>query len=160
MLRILFVSACLVASNLAAGAYLTMTSLTTLTPATSKGSAIKFDSIDAIKGFDVSPGKDKVIIKESGVYLIIVSAQVGASSSAASPGYVDVWFPQTGNSSLTQQPEPRSKIRRRPSPSSQRRSRNLKRATFLKTFFQQAPPPSAASSFNPTMSLLAPAMNS
>ena len=95
MLRVLFVFACLFLGDLSAAAYANLTSLTTLTPTSSKGSLIKFDSIEVIKGFELNPAKNKLFVKQDGIYFIIISAQVGATSPEAK-GDVDVWFSKNG----------------------------------------------------------------
>jgi hypothetical protein len=95
MLRVLFVLACLFLGDLAAATYANLTSLTTITPTSSKGSLVKFDSVEAIKGFDLASAKNKLIVKQDGMYFIIISAQIGATSPEAT-GYVDVWLSKNG----------------------------------------------------------------
>lgn len=72
-------------------AYAQLSSLITQTPTSGAGSLVKMEKIDALKNFELSPAKDKLIIKQPGVYLAIASGQVAATNAGAR-GYVDCWF--------------------------------------------------------------------
>lgn len=87
-LKFLFFFSSLISLN-AATTYGQFSSLFTQMPGT-KSSIVKFDSIDVIKNLVVSPSKDKIIIKEDGVYFLIASGQVGALTDPAN-GYMDLW---------------------------------------------------------------------
>lgn len=75
--------------------YAQLSSSITQTPASGAGSPVKLEKTDAIKNFELSSGKDKLIVKEPGVYLVIASGQVGATHPGAT-GYVDCWFTKNG----------------------------------------------------------------
>jgi len=79
----------------AAPAYAQLSSLVTQLPAAKGTSTIKMDSVDEIKNMEVSPDKDKVIIKDTGVYFVLTAAQIGATSPGAK-GWVDVWLIKNG----------------------------------------------------------------
>jgi hypothetical protein len=64
-------------------------SLTTQIP--NGPSLIKVEVTDEIKNLSISNGKDKLIIKEDGVYFVLVTAQVGAIKELTK-GYLDLWF--------------------------------------------------------------------
>ncbi|HEY5743357.1 MAG TPA: hypothetical protein VIS99_12540 [Terrimicrobiaceae bacterium] len=72
-------------------AYAQLSSLVIQTPAAKGRSIIKMDSVDAMRNMEMSADKTKVVIKDSGVYLIMAAAQVGATSPGAR-GYVDIWL--------------------------------------------------------------------
>ncbi len=80
-----------------ATSYGQLSSLTTQAPTSAGTNLVKMEMIDEILNLEVGPKKDKVIIKEDGVYLIIASGQVGAITSEAS-GYMDLWFIKNGKS--------------------------------------------------------------
>lgn len=78
-----------------AAAYGQFSSLTTQVPTSSKTNIVKMDQTDEILNLDISPKKDQIIIKEDGIYQIIASGQVGATSSDGA-GYMDIWFIKNG----------------------------------------------------------------
>lgn len=82
-------------TNSLLAAYANMSCLRTIAPTSAQGSVITFDTLDQINGFDVSQKKDRIIIKEDGIYFFTVTAQVGTIAREAS-GYIDIWFSVNG----------------------------------------------------------------
>lgn len=76
-------------------AYAQLSSLITQTPSSGAGSLVKMEKVDALKNFELSSDKDKLVVKQAGTYLAIASGQVGATSTGA-VGYVDCWFTKNG----------------------------------------------------------------
>lgn len=86
-----------------ATSYGSLSSIVTQTPSTPGTNLVIMDQADEMLNLELSPKKDKVIIKEDGVYLIIANGQIGSLSTGAI-GYMDLWFlkndkpiPNSGN---------------------------------------------------------------
>lgn len=97
--RLLFLLLCLFlkfASLEATATYAQLSSLITQTPRSGGTSVVRMDSLDALQNLGITPQqRDKVIIKEAGVYFVLASAQVGAVNPGAA-GYMDIWFIKSG----------------------------------------------------------------
>lgn len=78
-------------------AYAQISSYVTQTPTSGVGSLVKMEIVDAIKGFELSSDKKKLICKQKGLYFAMASGQVGAANPGAL-GYVDCWFTKNGES--------------------------------------------------------------
>ncbi|NNM43803.1 MAG: hypothetical protein HKM07_05620 [Chlamydiae bacterium] len=77
--------------------YVQISSYITQTPTSGVGSSVKMEIVDAMKGFEHSSDKRKLICKQKGLYFAIASGQVGAANPGAL-GYVDCWFMKNGES--------------------------------------------------------------
>lgn len=89
-MRIIFILLLLCSQNSYA-AYAQLSSLVTQSPSSYKGGLVKMDQTDNIDNFELSPSKDTIIAKEAGVYFVICTATVGATSAGAK-GYMDLWY--------------------------------------------------------------------
>ncbi len=76
-------------------AYLRATSLTTQLPEGTGRTLVKMDSVDEIKNAELTNNRERVTVKEPGIYFITSSGQVGAISPGAK-GYIDMWFEKNG----------------------------------------------------------------
>lgn len=76
-------------------AYAEFSSTTSQIPIKGGRNLIILENTDAAKNIDIAPTRDKIIIKEDGVYLFIFSAQIGAINKD-STGYIDVWLEKNG----------------------------------------------------------------
>lgn len=85
----------LMAIQLEAGSYAQLSSAVTQMPSKGGGSVMKMELVDAIENMDLSLEKDKVIVKEEGVYVIMIVGQVGATTPGAA-GNVDIWISKNG----------------------------------------------------------------
>lgn len=79
----------------ASSAYGSFSSLTTQLPQNSGFSLVKMDVVESAKNLELSPQKDRIVVKEPGLYFIIVSGQLGATQRGAK-GYLDLWFEKNG----------------------------------------------------------------
>ena len=82
---------CFCSRSEGAPAYAQLSSLTTQIPASGMPSHFRLDTTDAIKNIELDSAKEKIIIKEAGIYFFLAAGQIG-STNAASPGYLDFWF--------------------------------------------------------------------
>jgi hypothetical protein len=80
---------------MADSAYVEIDSLVTQVPPNKGASLLKLDTIDEIKGAELAPSKDKLLIKTSGVYFISATGQIGAVFRGAE-GYMDLWLVKNG----------------------------------------------------------------
>lgn len=71
--------------------YAQLSSLTSQLPTPGGISLIQVETVDAMFNLELSPDKQSVIIKEDGVYFVIMAAQVG-SIDQTTTGYVDLWL--------------------------------------------------------------------
>lgn len=78
-------------SHLNAAAYAQLTSLITQTPTSYKGSVVKMDQADVLVNFEIGPNRDKIIVKEAGMYYIMCTG-IGGATSEGAKGYMDIWF--------------------------------------------------------------------
>lgn len=85
------------ATGLSAGepAYFQAGSVKTQVPTNAGTSYIEMDLVDLSKNVELSPSKDKLIIKEKGVYFLVTSGQIGALTRGAA-GYMDIWVVKNG----------------------------------------------------------------
>jgi hypothetical protein len=82
-------------SSLYSGAYGQFSSLESQFPSPTGKKLIKIETLNYLNNLELAPTKDKVIIKEKGVYLILASFQVGSLTGETS-GYLDFWFVKNG----------------------------------------------------------------
>ncbi len=80
---------------LSAAAYAQLSSLQTQFPSATGKTLIKIENINEIQNIELASTKDKVVIKEKGVYLVIISAQVGTVDPDVR-GFLDAWFVKNG----------------------------------------------------------------
>ena len=76
---------------LMATSYGSFSSIVTQTPSSAGTNLVIMDQADEMLNIELSPKKDKIIIKEDGVYLIIATGEVGAITTGI-VGYMDLWF--------------------------------------------------------------------
>lgn len=79
-----------------ASTYAQISSLNTQALGDAKTAIVKMENMEVSNGIDLASSKDKVMIKEDGVYFIMAAPQVGSTNSSAT-GYVDVWLMRNGN---------------------------------------------------------------
>lgn len=72
-----------------------LTSLRTQLPAVAGSSLVRMDNTDYLENLELTSQKDKVIIKEDGIYYIQSAGQVGSISPGVI-GYMDIWFEKNG----------------------------------------------------------------
>lgn len=75
--------------------YITLDSLVTQVPFSGGVSHVKMDSLGESNNIDLSPSKDKVIVKERGVYVITAEGQIGSLVPGVQ-GYMDIWLVKNG----------------------------------------------------------------
>ena len=64
-------------------------------PVSGSSALVKMDSMDAGSGLSLSPSKDGVMIKEDGIYNVMMIAETGAATRGAE-GYMDAWLVRNG----------------------------------------------------------------
>ncbi len=95
MLKAVLLSFLLFGALSAAPTYAQLSSLVTQVPPSGGFATVRLDKIDAMKNMELSENKEKLIIKEDGVYFFLAAGQMGSTSKAAT-GYIDFWFVRNG----------------------------------------------------------------
>jgi hypothetical protein len=96
-LSLLCCCCCFCSRSDAAPAYAQLSSLTTQVPTSGIPTNVRLDSIDALKNLELDATKEKIVIKESGIYLLLAAGQIG-STNQVTAGYVDFWYLKNGKS--------------------------------------------------------------
>lgn len=79
----------------AAVAYAQLSSLQHQIPPSSNSMPIIMEIVHEMKNFELGPKKDRLIVKEDGIYFFIASGQIGAVRPDAT-GNIDLWFVKNG----------------------------------------------------------------